>query len=124
MSVVIVVLNSQSELCKIQHGSFFCYNIQYLGKHVIINCYVALVYFYSFSILSSTDWAMPNKIIKVSFVRKTTWAGHVPCVSKKRIAQRVLVGKPEGKRPRGRPKSSRNLKVMREPVLVRTSGAC
>jgi hypothetical protein len=32
------------------------------------------------------------------------WAGHVARIGQKRIAYRILVGKPEGKRPLGRPK--------------------
>ena len=31
------------------------------------------------------------------------WAGHVTCMEEVRGAYRVLVGKPEGKRPFGRP---------------------
>jgi hypothetical protein len=31
------------------------------------------------------------------------WAGHVACMGEDRGVQRVLVGKPEGKRPLGRP---------------------
>jgi hypothetical protein len=58
----------------------------------------SFIYFYSFSILSSTHWALPSKVIKVSFISILTWAGYVACVSKRRIAQRVLVEKPEGKR--------------------------
>jgi hypothetical protein len=34
------------------------------------------------------------------------WAGHVACVGEKRKVYRVLVGKPEGKRPLGRPRRS------------------
>jgi hypothetical protein len=34
------------------------------------------------------------------------WAGHVACVGEKRKVYRVLVGKPEGKRPLGRPSYS------------------
>jgi hypothetical protein len=45
---------------------------------------------------------MPNKIITVSFLRIMTGAGHMACVSKNRIAKRVLVGKPARKRPLGR----------------------
>jgi hypothetical protein len=30
------------------------------------------------------------------------WEGHVPCMGKDRKVYRVLVGKPEGKRPLGR----------------------
>jgi hypothetical protein len=32
------------------------------------------------------------------------WAGHVACMEEKRNAYRILVGKPEGKRPLGRPR--------------------
>jgi hypothetical protein len=32
------------------------------------------------------------------------WAGHVICMGEKRNAYRILVGKPEGKRPLGRPR--------------------
>jgi hypothetical protein len=30
------------------------------------------------------------------------WAGHVACIGAKKNAYRVLVGKPEGKKPLGR----------------------
>jgi len=32
------------------------------------------------------------------------WAGHVACMGERRGLYRVLVGKPEGKKPLGRPK--------------------
>jgi hypothetical protein len=32
------------------------------------------------------------------------WAGHVACMGEDRGVHRVLVGKPEGKRPLGRPR--------------------
>jgi hypothetical protein len=32
------------------------------------------------------------------------WAGHVARIGEKRHAYRILVGKPEGKRPLGRPR--------------------
>jgi len=32
------------------------------------------------------------------------WAGHVACMGEERGMYRVLVGKPEGKRPLGRPR--------------------
>jgi hypothetical protein len=32
------------------------------------------------------------------------WAGHVPRMGEKRNVYRILVGKPEGKRPLGRPR--------------------
>jgi hypothetical protein len=36
--------------------------------------------------------------------RKMRWAGHVARMGEKRNAYRILVGKPEGKRPLGRPR--------------------
>jgi hypothetical protein len=35
--------------------------------------------------------------------RRMSWAGHVARMGEKRNAYRILVGKPEGKRPLGRP---------------------
>jgi hypothetical protein len=37
--------------------------------------------------------------------RKTRWAGHVARIGETRNAFRILVGKPERKRPLGRPRS-------------------
>ena len=36
--------------------------------------------------------------------RRMRWAGHVACMGEDRGVQRMLVGKPEGKRPLGRPR--------------------
>ena len=36
--------------------------------------------------------------------RRMRWAVHVACMSEERGVYRVLVGKPEGKRPLGRPR--------------------
>jgi hypothetical protein len=36
--------------------------------------------------------------------RRMRWAGHVSRMREKRNAYRLLVGKPEGKRPLGRPR--------------------
>jgi hypothetical protein len=36
--------------------------------------------------------------------RRIRWAGHVACMGEKRNANRIFVGKPEGKRPLGRPR--------------------
>jgi len=43
-------------------------------------------------------------IIRVIKSRRTRWEGHVACIGKKRGAQRILVWKPEGKRPLVRPR--------------------
>ena len=36
--------------------------------------------------------------------RRMKWAGHVACMEEGRGVHKVLVGKPEGKRPLGRPR--------------------
>jgi hypothetical protein len=36
--------------------------------------------------------------------RRMSWTGHVARMGEKRNAYRILVGKPEGKRPLGRPR--------------------
>ena len=41
------------------------------------------------------------RVIKSRIMR---WAGHVACMGEERGVYRVLVGKPEGKRPPGRPR--------------------
>ena len=45
----------------------------------------------------------PNTI-QVMKSRRMRWAGHVACMGGRKAAYRVLVGKPEGKRPPARPK--------------------
>jgi len=46
-------------------------------------------------------------------LRRMKWAGHVACMGEKRGIHRVLVGRPEGRRPLGRPKRRReeNIKM-------------
>jgi hypothetical protein len=45
----------------------------------------------------------PN-IVRVIKSRRMRWTGHVARMGKGRSACRVLVGRPEGKRPLGRPR--------------------
>jgi hypothetical protein len=47
--------------------------------------------------------ASPN-IIRVIKSRRLRWAGHVARMGERRAAYRGLVGKPEGRRPLGRPR--------------------
>ena len=47
--------------------------------------------------------SLPN-IVRVVKSRRMRWAGHVVRMAEGRGVQRVLVGKPEGKRPLGRPR--------------------
>jgi hypothetical protein len=48
-------------------------------------------------------YSSPN-IVRVIKLRKIRWAGHVSWMEEERGMYRVLVGKPEGKRPLGRPR--------------------
>ena len=48
-------------------------------------------------------YSLPN-IVRVVKSRRMRWAGHVACMGEDRGVHRVLVGKPEGKRPLGRPR--------------------
>ena len=48
-------------------------------------------------------YSLPN-IVQVVKSRRMRWAGHVARMGEGRGVQRVLVGKPEGKRPLGRPR--------------------
>jgi hypothetical protein len=43
-------------------------------------------------------------IIRIIKLRRMRWAGHVARMGEKRNEYRLLVGKPEGKRPLGRPR--------------------
>jgi hypothetical protein len=43
-------------------------------------------------------------IIRIIKPRRMRWAGHVARMGEKRSVYRLLVGKPEGKRPLGRPR--------------------
>jgi hypothetical protein len=43
-------------------------------------------------------------IIRIMKARRMRWAGHVARMGKKRNTYRLLVGKPEGRRPLGRPR--------------------
>ena len=51
-------------------------------------------------------YSSPN-IVRVIKSRKMRWAGHVARMGKERGVYRVLVGKPEGKRPLGIPRRRR-----------------
>jgi hypothetical protein len=59
--------------------------------------------------------ASPN-IGRVIKSRRMRWAGHVARMRERRVVHRVLVGKPEGKRPFGRPRRRwrDNIKMKRD----------
>ena len=48
-------------------------------------------------------YSSPN-IVRVIKSRRMRWAGHVARMGEERVVYRVLVGKPEGRRPLGRPR--------------------
>ena len=48
-------------------------------------------------------YSSPN-IVRVIKLRRMRWAGHVVHMGEERGVYRVLVGKPEGRRPLGRPR--------------------
>ena len=48
-------------------------------------------------------YSLPN-IVRVVKSRRIRWMGHVVHMGEGRVVHRVLVGKPEGKRPLGRPR--------------------
>jgi hypothetical protein len=50
------------------------------------------------------DLSSSPNIVRVIKSRKMRWAGHVARMGEGRGAYRVLVGRPEGKRPLGRPR--------------------
>jgi hypothetical protein len=43
-------------------------------------------------------------IVRVIKARRMRWVGHVTCIGEMRGAHNILVGKPEGRRPLGRPR--------------------
>ena len=65
-------------------------------------------------------YSLPNMIRNLNS-RRLTWAGNVARIKESRNAYIVLVGKPEGKRPLGRPRHRRedNIKMdLREWVVI------
>ena len=48
-------------------------------------------------------YCSPNTV-RVITSRRIRWAGHVARMEEGRVVHKVLVGKPEGKRPFGRPR--------------------
>ena len=50
------------------------------------------------------DLYCSHSIVRVIKSRRMRWAGHVAHMGEGRVVHRVLIGKPEGKRPLGRPR--------------------
>jgi hypothetical protein len=60
-----------------------------------------------------SEFNYDKRIIRMITSRRMGWAGHVARMREPRNAYRILVGKPEGKRPPGRPsrRSVNNIKM-------------
>jgi len=50
------------------------------------------------------DLYCSHNVVRVRKSRRMRWTEHVACMGERRGVYRVLVGKPEGKRPLGRPR--------------------
>ena len=48
--------------------------------------------------------SIPGRLVRVIKSRRMKWAGHMARMGEERGVYRVLVGKPEGRRPLGRPR--------------------
>jgi hypothetical protein len=66
-------------------------------------------------------YSLPN-IVRVVKSRRMRWAGHVAPMGEGRDVHTVLVGKPEGKRPLGRPRRRWEDNIKRD--LQGVGGGC
>jgi hypothetical protein len=75
-----------------------------LVKYVALEFPYAL-YFTTLLVISELNdlYSLPN-IVQAVKLRQMRWAGHVARMGEDRDVYSVLVGKPEGKRPLGRPR--------------------
>jgi hypothetical protein len=64
-------------------------------------------------------YSSPN-IIRVTKSRRMRWAGHVACMGEKSVAYRILVWRPEGRRPLGRPR--RRLRIILKWIFKKWDG--
>jgi hypothetical protein len=69
---------------------------------MILFALLLMITFYSSILIFSNLFSSLN-IVRVIKSRRMRWAGHVVCMGEGRGVYRVLVGRPEGKRPLGRP---------------------
>jgi hypothetical protein len=67
-------------------------------------------------------YSSPN-IVRVIKSRKMRWVGHVARMGEGRGVYRVLVGRPEGKRPLGRPRHRWENNIKMDPREIRIDGA-
>ena len=79
--------------------SSLCINT-YIHTYV---CMYVRMYYNTFVLWYLYNYSSPN-IVRVIKSRRMRWAGHVARMGEERGVCRVLLGKPEGSRPLGRPK--------------------
>jgi hypothetical protein len=79
-----------------------------LNKYINCNVWRLVVrydiYIYVIRRLKVNDLYSSTSIVRVIKWRRMRWAGHVARVEERRGVYRVFMGKPEGKRPLGRPR--------------------
>jgi len=56
----------------------------------------------AYNIMQSSITCTPHQYYSDDHIRSMRWMGHVACTGERRGAYRVLLGKPDGKRPLGR----------------------
>ena len=67
-------------------------------------------------------YASPNTVRAIKS-RRMRWAEHVARMGERRGVYRVLMGKPEGKRPLGRPRRRCEENIKMDPQEVRTGSS-
>jgi len=79
--------------------------VHIVGIYILENTVYTLPYNEKLNLIYATKYyySLPN-IVRVVKSRRMRWAGHVARMEEDRVVHRVLVGKPEGKRPLGRPR--------------------
>jgi len=80
----------------------------YLRHSVIISQKISILStcileFSKYYIMRYDLYSSPN-VVWVIKSRRMRWAGHVACMGEERGMYRILLGKPEGRRPVGRPR--------------------
>jgi hypothetical protein len=81
---------------------FYSYVLLYVYAPIVCLCiYFMFMYLRNEELIDL--YSSPN-ILRVIKSRRMRWAGHVARIGKRRGAYRVLVVKPEGRRPLGRPR--------------------
>ena len=90
-----------SALCNLYNSMFdrICKNPSVRPSFIIASCVDPFLHNEELIDLHS----LPN-IVRVVKSRRNRWAGHVARMGEGRGVHRVLIGKPEGKRPLGRPR--------------------